>query len=250
MIGRTVRDNLEVFGSWEDMHVDIWGPRTGKTTSRAVPAILDAPGAVVATSNKRDIVDATRGPRRDEGPGLGVRPAGGLRGAAELVVEPAELRHRRDEGARAGGALRRLAAPGRCPDRRVLRLRRYRPAGWSAARGRGRQASDHPGLRVARRPAQRRAGADPAQHPGSAAVRGRAVRCHQRAGQAARRCLRHRAAERAVPDQPQGHPLGHPERAERQPAAVQPARRSSARAARSTACPRKAPVRRARWSPR
>ncbi|MGW6280453.1 type IV secretory system conjugative DNA transfer family protein [Kribbella sp. NPDC055071] len=68
MIGRTVRDNLEVFGSWEDMHVDIWGPRTGKTTSRAVPAILDAPGAVVATSNKRDIVDATRGPRTEKGP--------------------------------------------------------------------------------------------------------------------------------------------------------------------------------------
>jgi type IV secretory pathway TraG/TraD family ATPase VirD4 len=68
LIGRTVRDNLEVFGSWEDMHVDIWGPRTGKTTSRAVPAILDAPGAVVATSNKRDIVDATRGPRLDKGP--------------------------------------------------------------------------------------------------------------------------------------------------------------------------------------
>ncbi|HET6989446.1 MAG TPA: type IV secretory system conjugative DNA transfer family protein, partial [Kribbella sp.] len=68
LIGRTVRDNLEVFGSWEDMHVDIWGPRTGKTTSRAVPAILDAPGSVVATSNKRDIVDATRGPRSERGP--------------------------------------------------------------------------------------------------------------------------------------------------------------------------------------
>jgi type IV secretory pathway TraG/TraD family ATPase VirD4 len=68
MIGRTVRDNIDVFGSWEDMHVDIWGPRTGKTTSRAVPAILDAPGAVVATSNKRDIVDATRGPRTERGP--------------------------------------------------------------------------------------------------------------------------------------------------------------------------------------
>src|SRR5690242_11959701 len=68
LIGRTVRDNLEVFGNWEDMHVDIWGPRTGKTTSRAVPAILDAPGCVIATSNKRDIVDATRGPRSEKGP--------------------------------------------------------------------------------------------------------------------------------------------------------------------------------------
>lgn len=68
MIGRTVRDNVDVFGNWEDMHVDIWGPRTGKTTSRAVPAILDAPGCVIATSNKRDIVDATRGPRLEKGP--------------------------------------------------------------------------------------------------------------------------------------------------------------------------------------
>ncbi len=49
--------------SWEDVCVDIWGPRTGKTTSRAVPAILAAPGAVVATSNKRDLLDATRDPR-------------------------------------------------------------------------------------------------------------------------------------------------------------------------------------------
>ncbi|HEY0474409.1 MAG TPA: conjugal transfer protein, partial [Kribbella sp.] len=56
LIGRTVRGNLEIFGSWEDLHVDIWGPRAGKTTSRAVPAILDAPGAVIATSNKRDLV--------------------------------------------------------------------------------------------------------------------------------------------------------------------------------------------------
>ncbi|WP_406049828.1 type IV secretory system conjugative DNA transfer family protein [Kribbella sp. NBC_00889] len=67
-IGRTVRDDLEVFGSWEDLHIDIWGPRTGKTASRAVPAILDAPGAVVATSNKRDLVDTTRGPRQERGP--------------------------------------------------------------------------------------------------------------------------------------------------------------------------------------
>ena len=41
------------------MHIDIWGPRTGKTSSRAVPAILDAPGSVLVTSNKRDVVDAT-----------------------------------------------------------------------------------------------------------------------------------------------------------------------------------------------
>lgn len=67
-IGRTVAGSRPLYGSWEDMHVDIWGPRTGKTTSRAVPAIMDAPGAVLVTSNKRDVVDATRDPRATRGP--------------------------------------------------------------------------------------------------------------------------------------------------------------------------------------
>ena len=67
-IGRTVSGGQPLFGSWEDMHIDIWGPRTGKTTSRAVPAILDAPGAVLVTSNKRDVVDATRDVRAAAGP--------------------------------------------------------------------------------------------------------------------------------------------------------------------------------------
>ncbi|MFG2130818.1 type IV secretory system conjugative DNA transfer family protein [Streptomyces sp. NPDC048751] len=67
-IGRSVKGRQPLFGSYEDMHVDIWGPRTGKTTRRAIPAILDGPGAVLVTSNKRDIVDATRGPRSARGP--------------------------------------------------------------------------------------------------------------------------------------------------------------------------------------
>lgn len=66
-IGKTLTSQ-PLFGSWEDMHVDVWGPRTGKTTSRAVPAILDAPGAVLVTSNKRDVVDATRDVRQAAGP--------------------------------------------------------------------------------------------------------------------------------------------------------------------------------------
>ncbi|WP_329412094.1 TraM recognition domain-containing protein [Streptomyces sp. NBC_00704] len=67
-IGRSVKGRQPLFGSYEDMHVDIWGPRTGKTTRRAIPAVLDGPGAVLVTSNKRDIVDATRGPRTARGP--------------------------------------------------------------------------------------------------------------------------------------------------------------------------------------
>jgi len=67
-IGCTVATSQWLYGSWEDMHLDIWGPRTGKTTSRAVPAILDAPGSVLVTSNKRDVVDATRDVRARTGP--------------------------------------------------------------------------------------------------------------------------------------------------------------------------------------
>ena len=66
-IGKTI-GGQPLYGSWEDMHVDIWGPRTGKTTSRAVPAILAAPGGVLVTSNKRDVVDATRDVRAAVGP--------------------------------------------------------------------------------------------------------------------------------------------------------------------------------------
>jgi type IV secretory pathway TraG/TraD family ATPase VirD4 len=67
-VGRTVLGGQMVYGSWEDMHIDIWGPRTGKTTSRAIPAILAAPGPALVTSNKRDIVDGTRDVRAAEGP--------------------------------------------------------------------------------------------------------------------------------------------------------------------------------------
>lgn len=66
-IGKHAGSGKPLFGSWEDMHLDIWGPRTGKTTSRAIPAILEAPGAVLVTSNKRDVVDATRGVRGSQG---------------------------------------------------------------------------------------------------------------------------------------------------------------------------------------
>ena len=33
-IGVAVSTGAQLYGSWEDMHLDIWGPRTGKTTSR------------------------------------------------------------------------------------------------------------------------------------------------------------------------------------------------------------------------
>lgn len=66
-LGVSVTGGRRLWSSWEDMLVDISGPRTGKTTSRAIPMLLTAPGAAIATSNKRDLVDATRGVRAQVG---------------------------------------------------------------------------------------------------------------------------------------------------------------------------------------
>lgn len=67
-IGRAMRGQQALVQDWEACSLDIAGPRASKTTSRVIPAILDAPGAVVTTSNKRDALDATRGPRSAVGP--------------------------------------------------------------------------------------------------------------------------------------------------------------------------------------
>ncbi|MDR7083249.1 hypothetical protein J2X01_002543 [Arthrobacter ginsengisoli] len=67
-VGRVVSTGQKFIQPWEDLSIDIWGPRTGKSTSRVIPAILDAPGAVVSTSNKRDVVDGTRSVRAQTAP--------------------------------------------------------------------------------------------------------------------------------------------------------------------------------------
>jgi len=66
-IGISVAEGVPLYGSYEDLHIDIWGPRQGKSTSRVIPAILSAIGPVIVTSNKRDVVDATRGVRERKG---------------------------------------------------------------------------------------------------------------------------------------------------------------------------------------
>lgn len=60
LIATAVAGGGRLYLDFESCCLDIWGMRRGKTTSRAVPTILSAPGPVVATSNKRDIVDMTR----------------------------------------------------------------------------------------------------------------------------------------------------------------------------------------------
>lgn len=53
------RPGSAVYASWEDTVVAFMAPRSGKTTAQAVPFVLSAPGAVIATSNKSDLWAAT-----------------------------------------------------------------------------------------------------------------------------------------------------------------------------------------------
>ena len=62
-IATAVAGGQTLYATWEDMQCDIWGPRKGKTASRAIPTVLAAPGAAFATSNKPDLYAATRGVR-------------------------------------------------------------------------------------------------------------------------------------------------------------------------------------------
>ena len=66
-LGRTIPGGQPLYALWEYVMIALAGPRVGKTTTLVIPAILEAPGAVVTTSNKRDTVDATRDPRAQLG---------------------------------------------------------------------------------------------------------------------------------------------------------------------------------------
>ncbi|QJY47804.1 type IV secretory system conjugative DNA transfer family protein [Pseudonocardia broussonetiae] len=57
----------DVWMSWEDVALVVMGPRSNKTSAVAVPAVLSAPGLVVATSNKADLWALTSGLRGEVG---------------------------------------------------------------------------------------------------------------------------------------------------------------------------------------
>ncbi|MGB3673999.1 MAG: TraM recognition domain-containing protein [Candidatus Nanopelagicales bacterium] len=58
-LGRTVNRNRELWMLWEWVCLAIAGARMGKTTALAIPAACYAPGALVATSNKKDLYTHT-----------------------------------------------------------------------------------------------------------------------------------------------------------------------------------------------
>jgi type IV secretory pathway TraG/TraD family ATPase VirD4 len=66
-VARTVAGSVQLYSDFEACTAMIAGPRTGKTAGFGIPLILNAPGPVLATSNKRDLVDATRDLRDPRG---------------------------------------------------------------------------------------------------------------------------------------------------------------------------------------
>jgi type IV secretory pathway TraG/TraD family ATPase VirD4 len=61
------RRRTVLYAGWEDVLLAVMAPRAGKTTALAVPPILQAPGPVIATSNKADLWAATTGARARAG---------------------------------------------------------------------------------------------------------------------------------------------------------------------------------------
>lgn len=84
MLGRMVRNAYRLYATLELTMTVIVGPRMNKTTGLAIPLIMEAGGAVVVTSNKRDIVDATRDPRATLGRVWVFDPQG-------IIGEPADF---------------------------------------------------------------------------------------------------------------------------------------------------------------
>lgn len=62
-LAKLFNNHKPLFASYEWVQIWLMGPRAGKTSCVCVPQILETGGPVLATSNKRDIVDMTRGPR-------------------------------------------------------------------------------------------------------------------------------------------------------------------------------------------
>jgi len=69
-LGIAVLTQQKLFGLYEWSQVWIMGTRAGKTRTVAIPQIMTHQGPVVTTSNKRDVVDRTRGGRSELGPVL------------------------------------------------------------------------------------------------------------------------------------------------------------------------------------
>ena len=66
-LGRLEPGGELLLGSWEDVYLLLFAPRSGKTTAFAVPGIIATPGPAVVTSNKSDVWAATAELRAEHG---------------------------------------------------------------------------------------------------------------------------------------------------------------------------------------
>lgn len=66
-LGKIIPTSQPLYANAELVGLIFAGPRAGKSASYAVPFILDAPGAVIVTENKRFLTDATRDVRARNG---------------------------------------------------------------------------------------------------------------------------------------------------------------------------------------
>ncbi|MDJ0322092.1 type IV secretory system conjugative DNA transfer family protein [Pseudarthrobacter sp. PS3-L1] len=66
-LGLMVVGARRVYADFESVVLQIWGPRQGKSSTQVIPYLLDAPGAALTTSNKPDVIDATRLARSAKG---------------------------------------------------------------------------------------------------------------------------------------------------------------------------------------
>jgi len=67
LLGDHLPTGVELRGNDEDTFVAIMAPRAGKSTSLAIPVALEAPGALLMTSNKADVYAATLASRSQVG---------------------------------------------------------------------------------------------------------------------------------------------------------------------------------------
>ncbi|HLS72704.1 MAG TPA: TraM recognition domain-containing protein [Actinomycetaceae bacterium] len=66
-LGTMVKGGANLLSSFEEVRIAIMGPRAGKTSGMVIRELMETHGPALVTSNKRDVVDATRGPRSERG---------------------------------------------------------------------------------------------------------------------------------------------------------------------------------------
>ncbi|WP_159796729.1 type IV secretory system conjugative DNA transfer family protein [Puerhibacterium puerhi] len=66
-LGTHLPSRQALYASWEWVQVWLMGPRAGKTSCVCIPQVLETTGPVLATTNKPDLPEATRGPRSELG---------------------------------------------------------------------------------------------------------------------------------------------------------------------------------------